>query len=153
MIVDGPTFALGGLAGIEPSTSHGIRENSDVSKSSNSSSNDFAETLASISAATKPQNVTVELSAAKKFEAAFVAQMMANILPKDSDYFGEGFAGDAWRSMLSEQIANVAVTRTDFGIAPLIESGYAMPNNSQSLQSAPNLQPDLTKVLTRASGG
>ena len=31
----------------------------------------------------------------KKFEAIFVAQMMTSILPEDSEYFGEGFAGDA----------------------------------------------------------
>ena len=153
MLVDGPIFAIGGLASVEPSITKGIRANAGASKPSHVQSSDFAETLASVSASTKPHSVSVELSAAKKFEAAFVAQMMANILPKDSDYFGEGFAGDAWRSMLSEQIANVAVTRTDFGIAPLIESGYSMPADTQSLPSMPDLQLDLTDVIAPESGG
>ncbi len=68
-----------------------------------------------------PSNLTSEMSAAKKFEAIVVAQMLTSILPKDSEFFGEGFAGDAWRSMMSEQLANVAVKQADFGIASLIE--------------------------------
>lgn len=89
---------------------------------------DFAVQLASTSQSTQPANVTSELSVAKKFEAIFVAQMMTSILPEDSEYFGEGFAGDAWRSMLSEQLANVAVKQTDFGIATLIDRGATNQN-------------------------
>lgn len=86
-----------------------------------------------------PLNVTSEMSAAKKFEAIVVAQMLTSILPKDSEFFGEGFAGDAWRSMMSEQLANVAVKQTDFGIASLIEqdleSKVALTNRTK--QGAP----------------
>ncbi|MEM8541230.1 MAG: rod-binding protein [Pseudomonadota bacterium] len=59
--------------------------------------------------------------------------MMTSILPEDSEYFGEGFAGDAWRSMLSDQLANVAVKQTDFGIASLIDQEASNQNATASV--------------------
>lgn len=108
----------------------------------------FAAQLASASPVGPPSNVASELSAAKKFEAVFVAQMMTSILPEDSEYFGEGFAGDAWRSMMSEQLANVAVKQTDFGIASLIDQGFA--NRSDANSSMPRGETNLNKDLLNA---
>ena len=93
---------------------------------------EFSAQLASSSNSTQSANLVSELSVAKKFEAIFVAQMMTSILPEDSEYFGEGFAGDAWRSMLSEQLANVAVKQTDFGIASLIDQEASNQNAAAS---------------------
>ncbi len=132
MAVDIVTLAVGGVdrpaaAGQSaPAVSAGVLK---------SASTQFADQLASASTAKQPSNVTSELSAAKKFEAVFVAQMMTSILPKDSEYFGDGFAGDAWRSMMSEQLANVAVKQTDFGIAALIEQGFTRQSDYTSLRS------------------
>lgn len=61
-----------------------------------------------------------ELSAPKKFEAMVMSQMVSGIMPKDSEYFGEGFSGDMWRSMMSEQIAEMMVKSADFGIAEMV---------------------------------
>lgn len=129
MPVDLLTFGVGS---VDRASAIGPDQNLFVgrAKSSESLGSQFADQLASTSAAKRPANATSELSAAKKFEAIFVAQMMTSILPKDSEYFGEGFAGDAWRSMMSEQLANVAVKQTDFGIASLIEQGFANQSNT-----------------------
>lgn len=61
------------------------------------------------------------LSASKKFESLVMSQMVAEILPKDESYFGEGFSGDMWRSMMAEQIADMMVRSSDFGIASMVE--------------------------------
>lgn len=60
------------------------------------------------------------LTPAKKFEAMVMSQMVTEIMPKDSEYFGDGFSGDVWRSMMSEQIAELIVKSADFGIAELV---------------------------------
>lgn len=47
----------------------------------------------------KVQRVKVE------FEATMINSFVGELLPKDTSVFGEGTAGDMWRSMLSEQIS------------------------------------------------
>lgn len=130
MAVDIVTLAVGGIdraAAFRPDASVAS------TKLEQNAGPQFAAQLASAAPANQPANVTSELSAAKKFEAIFVAQMMTSILPEDSEYFGEGFAGDAWRSMMSEQLANVAVKQTDFGIAALIDQGFASQSDFVSV--------------------
>lgn len=74
---------------------------------------------------TTPQNIksqaaTSVLSPAKQLEAIVVGQMISQIMPKDSSYFGDGFAGEMWQSMMSEHMANTIVKKADFGLASLI---------------------------------
>ncbi|WP_054000296.1 rod-binding protein [Ahrensia marina] len=72
------------------------------------------------------------LSPAKEFEAMVMSQMVADIMPKDSEYFGDGFSGDVWRSMMSDQIAQLMVKSADFGIAELIsKDGATTPETSK----------------------
>jgi len=40
-----------------------------------------------------------------EFEATLLNSFVGELLPKDTSVFGEGSAGDMWRSMLSEQIS------------------------------------------------
>ena len=40
-----------------------------------------------------------------EFEATLLNSFVGELLPKDTKVFGEGTAGDMWRSMLSEQIS------------------------------------------------
>jgi len=56
--------------------------------------------------------------AAKQFEALLVANMVKDMIGETgASFYGEGFAGDVWKSMMSEQIANQVVEASDFGIA------------------------------------
>lgn len=61
------------------------------------------------------------LSAAQKFEALMMQQMVEGILPEDAEsVFGSGTAGGIWKSMLAEQIGNQIAARGGVGIADLI---------------------------------
>ncbi|MEM5502508.1 MULTISPECIES: rod-binding protein [Ahrensia] len=88
--------------------------------------------IAKLNGAEKTQSLRQErsvgetaLSPAKKFEAMVMSQMVADIMPKDSEYFGDGFSGDVWRSMMSDQIAQLMVKSADFGIAELVTKDTA----------------------------
>jgi Rod binding domain-containing protein len=54
----------------------------------------------------------------RKFEASVASTFIQNMLPSDSEeVFGKGSAGDFWKSMMSEQIANAVSQQGGFGIA------------------------------------
>ena len=62
-----------------------------------------------------------------KFEGMVLQTFIGSILPKDTDsVFGSGLAGDMWRSMLSEKIANVIAERGGVGIANRILADYVI---------------------------
>ena len=125
MAVEIPTYGIGSVTPTATSFGADISATFASAKPTQSLFPEFAAKLSEASSSVRPANVISQLSPAKKFEAIFVAQMMTSILPEDSEYFGEGFAGDAWRSMMSEQLANVAVKQTEFGIASLIDQGMS----------------------------
>jgi flagellar protein FlgJ len=52
------------------------------------------------------------------FEALLLQNLVSTMLPKDSDLFGEGSAGEIWRSMLAEQLGTELSKDIDLGIAP-----------------------------------
>ena len=57
----------------------------------------------------------------KEFEAFFLRTFVESILPQDSEVlFGSGPAGDIWKSMLAEHLANELAQGTSFGIAEQI---------------------------------
>ena len=148
MAVDFLTFAIGSVDRAAVSVSPDLSATMVNARLQENPGPQFAAQLALTSAVAQPSNVTSDLSVAKKFEAIFVAQMMTSILPKDSEYFGEGFSGDAWRSMMSEQLANVAVKQTDFGIAALIEQDFA--NQSDIKSSGPSVESSVSNNLVGA---
>lgn len=62
-----------------------------------------------------------------KFEGMVLQSFIQSILPKDTDSaFGSGLAGDMWRSMLSEKIANVVAEHGGVGIANRILADYVV---------------------------
>lgn len=59
--------------------------------------------------------------ASKEFEALLVANMVKNMMgDSDESYFGGGFSGSVWKSMMADQIAAQVVKNTDFGVASKI---------------------------------
>lgn len=54
----------------------------------------------------------------RKFEASVASTFIQNMLPSDSEeVYGKGAAGDFWKGMMAEQIANQVSQQGGFGIA------------------------------------
>ncbi len=68
------------------------------------------------------QMETKPASPYQKFEAVVLQSFMQSILPKDSDLFGDQFSADAYRSMMSEQLAAQVAKSGRLGIAHAIEA-------------------------------
>lgn len=53
-----------------------------------------------------------------KFEALVLGTMLESMLPDEmGSVYGEGFSGDAWKSMLAQQLGDVMAARGGIGIA------------------------------------
>lgn len=56
--------------------------------------------------------------AGKEFEAMLLSSMIEDMMTDTGEsYFGGGFAGDVWKSMMAEQIAAQVAKGTDLGLA------------------------------------
>ncbi|WP_315925425.1 rod-binding protein [Mesorhizobium sp. SP-1A] len=54
----------------------------------------------------------------KRFEAMVLQTFIQNMLPKDTEQvYGQGLAGDMWKSQLAERLADVMAERGGIGIA------------------------------------
>ena len=53
----------------------------------------------------------------RQFEAMALANMLEAAMPSDSNFFGKGVAGDTWKSMLIDQIAEQMAKHGGIGIA------------------------------------
>ena len=53
----------------------------------------------------------------RQFEAMALANMLESAMPSDEGFFGKGVAGDTWKSMLIDQIANEMAKHGGVGIA------------------------------------
>ncbi|MDX7950356.1 rod-binding protein [Lichenihabitans sp. Uapishka_5] len=61
----------------------------------------------------------------QKFEAVVLQNFIQEVLPKNTELFGDAFSGDAYRSMLAEQIAAQVAKSGRLGIAQTIEKKEA----------------------------
>ncbi|XUY27186.1 rod-binding protein [Agrobacterium sp. rho-8.1] len=69
----------------------------------------------------------------RKFEASVLSTMLQNMMPKESEeVYGKGSAGDFWKSMMAEQMADAVSKRGGIGIA---EQAY-----SQAMQKMRNAE-------------
>lgn len=62
--------------------------------------------------------VNTETKVYQGFQAVLLQNVLSMMLPESSDFFGEGSAGEIWRSMLAEQLGNALSKKMDLGIAP-----------------------------------
>lgn len=73
----------------------------------------------------------------RKFEAAILSNFIQNMLPSESEeVYGKGSAGEFWKSMMAEQMANAVSERGGIGIADQL---YA---KSLTRQGRPNAVTD-----------
>ena len=92
------------------------------------------------------------LSPAKKaqrmLESAFLSQFIGEMLPKDApSAFGEGYAGDMWRSMLAERVADQVAASGRLGIADRLFAGRDVAARSDLLS------PEKMRGLAHAESG
>lgn len=77
-----------------------------------------------------------EPDAAQKFEAFVLQTFIQEMMPKDAEgVFGSGVAGDFWRSMMAEKMAEQVAERGELGIADLVRAGGAAPARAQTAVS------------------
>ena len=61
----------------------------------------------------------------RQFEAMALANMLESAMPSDNTFFGKGVAGDTWKSMLVDQIANEMAKHGGVGIAEQLSRSQA----------------------------
>lgn len=72
----------------------------------------------------EPEASSKEAEAYTQFEAVLLQNMVEGMMPKDSDaMFGSGTAGNMWKSMLAEKIAEQIARSGTLGIAKQIAAG------------------------------
>jgi hypothetical protein len=72
-----------------------------------------------------------------EFEASILKSFVDEIMPKnETDVYGEGTAGDIWKSMLSEQIARQIAKSGAFGIAKQLFSTHPLAGGHSALASS-----------------
>ena len=66
-----------------------------------------------------------------EFEASILKTFVDAILPKDeTDVYGQGSAGDIWKSMLADQIARQIAKSGAFGISKRLFATHPLPGHS-----------------------
>jgi peptidoglycan hydrolase FlgJ len=77
--------------------------------------------------------------AATAFEAEIIDSFVKEMLPKNaSDVYGQGEAGDIWRSMLSDQISNQIAKNGELGIARKLFATHALHSHGKADLSVSN---------------
>jgi Rod binding domain-containing protein len=72
-----------------------------------------------------------EAKARTQLEAAFLSQFIGEMLPKDTpNAFGQGYAGDMWRSMLAERVADQIASSGRLGIASRLFAGKPLSSTT-----------------------
>lgn len=65
--------------------------------------------------------------AMERFEAMMLQQMIQQMMPKEAGaVYGEGFAGDMWRSMQAEKIGEAFAERGGIGIAEAVSKRFSL---------------------------
>ena len=82
----------------------------------------------------------------QKFEAVVLQNFLQDVLPKDSELFGDAFSADAYRSMLAEQLANQVAKSGRLGIAATMEKKEASLHPGATMTPAASAATDPSKI-------
>lgn len=79
-----------------------------------------------------PQPAGPQTKTYVQFEAMVLRNFMETMLPKENEaVYGKGLAGDMWKSLMAEQLANVVAERGGIGIADRVLGDYYMDGESR----------------------
>jgi peptidoglycan hydrolase FlgJ len=85
-----------------------------------------------------------------EFEASILKSFVDAILPKnEADVYGQGTAGDIWKSMLADQVAKQIAKSGAFGISKRLFSSHPMASHSHPALAASSA---LTDAALRGAG-
>jgi Rod binding domain-containing protein len=100
-----------------------------------------ADARARVAGAALVRNNRAE-QAPQKLEALVLTQFINEMLPKDTpNAYGQGFAGDMWRSMLAEKVADQIARSGRLGIASHLFAGRSTGAGAQLLAPAKSQAP------------
>jgi flagellar protein FlgJ len=72
-----------------------------------------------------------------ELEATLLNNLVGEMLPKDAPgVYGQGTAGDVWRSMLGDQIAHQIAKSGELGIAKRLFATHALPHQSHATHTS-----------------
>jgi len=75
-----------------------------------------------------------EEKARHQLESVFLSQFIGEMLPKDApSAFGQGYAGDMWRQMLAERVADQIAATGRLGIASRLFAGKPLSSSAALL--------------------
>lgn len=86
------------------------------------------------------------------FEASMLKTFVDAILPKDeADVYGQGTAGDIWKSMFADQIARQIAKSGAFGISKRLFATHPLPGQDHpAISSLPSSDPSASLLLRRS---
>lgn len=88
----------------------------------------------------------------KRFEAMVLTTFIQNMLPKDSEgVYGEGLAGDMWKSQLAEHLADVMADRGGIGIARSLISDHYLDGKRKVSIGAVSGGPEKAEIDRQAA--
>ena len=104
---------------------------------------DFASLKAAgATEATPAEAVASHMKAYKKFEAFMLQSFVETMFTGDNEaVFGQGIAGDYWKSMMAEAIANKMADAGGVGIARMLEQ-QAGKAKSEATEASDAIRPD-----------
>ncbi len=120
---------------------------------------DFAAALDSAASPTRPTPpvlpfgapVSRAQKAETKLESVMLGEFIGEMLPKDTpSAFGQGYAGDMWRSMLAERVADQIAASGRLGIASRLFAGHPLSSGAKML-SADSMRGPSQAATTQAS--
>jgi flagellar protein FlgJ len=97
--------------------------------------------LQSPSTVSRPEVLKNQPSIGRKFEAMVLQNFIENILPKNSELFGDAASADVARGMMAEQIANQLAKSGRIGIAKTVDQSVAKAEAAAAAAAVPPVKP------------
>ena len=103
---------------------------------------DFAAALDTAASPTQPTPPVLPIAAPPsrarkaetKLESVMLGEFIGEMLPKDaSSVYGQGYAGDMWRSMLAERVADQIAASGRLGIASRLFADHPLSSGAKML--------------------
>jgi flagellar protein FlgJ len=87
-----------------------------------------------------------------EFEASILKTFVDAILPKDeNDVYGQGTAGDVWKSMLADQIAKQIAKSGAFGISKRLFATHPLPGHDHAAGGSLTIANSLADIAVRGA--
>ncbi|EKF17127.1 rod-binding protein [Nitratireductor pacificus] len=111
----------------------------------------FSATFESASLRSARSADSARPEAETKFEAMILQNFLQTLLPEDTTaLYGEGMAGEMWRSMLAEKLGDTLAAQGGLGIAGRVLGDHTLENEKKVPIGAVSLTPEQQEAGKRA---